>query len=99
MSQESPKRPIPGRLDLPSLTLGTLLCLGLLGLGAILGYSALRHKAFERTVIVKGLSEREYPADIAIWPIEVLAADHDLTDLHASLDERSNLVRRFLLEA
>lgn len=99
MSQESPQRHFFTRLDLPSLTLGTLLCLGLLGLGAILGYSALRHKAFERTVVVKGLSEREYPANIAIWPIELVAADHDLSTLHATLDERSNLVRRFLLES
>lgn len=99
MSQESSQRHFFARLDLPSLTLGTLLCLGLLGLGAILGYSALRHKAFERTVVVKGLSEREYPANIAIWPIELVTADHDLSTLHATLDERSNLVRRFLLES
>ncbi|HWK53351.1 MAG TPA: SIMPL domain-containing protein [Hyphomicrobiales bacterium] len=79
--------------------LGVLLCAGLLGLGAILGYSALRHKAFERTVMVKGLSEREYPADVVIWPIEFIAAENDLTEFYETLDSRTTLVREFLLGA
>ena len=99
MTQGSKLHRLLSRLDLPSLTLGTLLCCGLLGLGAILGYSALRHKAFERSVVVEGLSEREYPADIAIWPIEFTGADNDLTTLHATLDARSAVVRDFLLDA
>ena len=87
------------RIDISALATGALLCCGLLGLGAILGYSALRHKAFERSVVVKGLSEREYAADIAIWPIEFTVADNDLAALHAALDQRSDVVRDFLLEA
>jgi hypothetical protein len=79
--------------------MGALLCCGLLGLGAILGYSALRHKAFERSVVVKGLSEREYPANIAIWPIAFSVADDDLGALHNTLESRTAAVRDFLLSA
>ncbi|HAG94986.1 MAG TPA: hypothetical protein DCL78_12770, partial [Gammaproteobacteria bacterium] len=50
--------------------LGLFVCLGLLGLGYVLGGSAIKFKEYERTVTVKGLSEREYDADIVIWPIQ-----------------------------
>ena len=39
--------------------LGLFVCVGLLGLGYVLGSSAIQFKEYERTVTVKGLSERE----------------------------------------
>jgi hypothetical protein len=82
-----------------ALILGVLLCIGLLGLGAVLGASALRYREFERTVVVKGLSEREYPADVVIWPIEFTAADNDLAALYEQLEQKTVLVHDFLIAA
>jgi hypothetical protein len=79
--------------------LGVLLCIGLLGLGAVLGQSALRYREFERTVVVKGLSEREYPADVVIWPVEFTAADNDLAQLYEQLEQKTVLVHDFLIDA
>jgi hypothetical protein len=76
--------------------LGLLICLGLSALGWLLGSSAIRFKEYERTVSVKGLSEREQPADIAIWPIQFTRANNDLTLLYAQLEADANEIRAFL---
>ncbi|MEL7312757.1 MAG: SIMPL domain-containing protein [Pseudomonadota bacterium] len=78
--------------------LATGLVIGLIGLGALLRMAALEYKSFERTVNVKGLAEREYPADVVIWPIQFTAADNDLARLYATVDESTNRIRAFLME-
>lgn len=83
----------------PSLILGICLILGLATLGYLLGDAAIRFKEFERTVTVKGLSEREYPADVVIWPIQFTLASNDLTELYASIDSSSAKIREFLQQA
>jgi uncharacterized protein len=45
---------------------GVSVLLGLVGLGYLLGSAALDIKQLDRSVTVKGLSEREYAADIVI---------------------------------
>jgi hypothetical protein len=74
------------------------LCLfsGLALLGYLLGNSAIKYREFERTVTVKGLSERELPADIVIWPIQFVAADNDLGALYQSIDSTTQKIRQFL---
>jgi len=79
-----------------SLILGLCLVAGLALLGHLLGSSLIRFKAFERTVSVKGLSEREVPADIAIWPIQFTAADNDLTALYNRLEDDTRRILGFL---
>ncbi len=79
-----------------ALILGLGIMTGLLGMGVVLGNSALQYKAYERTVRVKGLSEREMPADIVIWPIKYVAADNDLTKLYQRMETSGAEVRRFL---
>ena len=74
------------------------LIIGLVGLGALLRSAALEYKAFERTVVVKGLAEREYPADVVIWPIQFTAADNDLVKLYATVEDSQNRIRAFLTE-
>ena len=76
--------------------IGIFICIGLIGLGYFLGTSALKFKSFERTVTVKGLSEREVPADIALWPITMTAAGNDLAALHAKLAKDTERVIVFL---
>jgi len=76
--------------------LGACLFFGLAALGYLLGDAAIRFKDYERTVTVKGLSEREFPADIVIWPIQFTVASNDLGDLYQELDGSTAKIRRFL---
>ncbi|MEQ8233767.1 MAG: SIMPL domain-containing protein, partial [Gammaproteobacteria bacterium] len=77
--------------------LGLTLAAGLVGGGFVLGQSALSYREYERTVTVKGLSEREFPADIVIWPIRFTAADNDLAALYGSLEADAAAIREFLV--
>lgn len=79
-----------------SAVLGGLLLLGLLGLGYLVAQSVMDIKQMERTVEVKGLSEREVPADVVIWPIAFSAADNDLSALYQTLQEKNATVIGFL---
>lgn len=80
-----------------ALVLGLFIFLGLTSLGYLLGNAALSYKSLERSVTVKGLSEREYPADIVIWPIQFTAADNQLQKLYQTLDSHTQKIRTFLL--
>lgn len=69
-----------------ALILGLSLIIGLGVLGNLLADAAIRVKEFDRTVTVKGLSEREYPADIVIWPVQFTEASNDLTGLYEAIE-------------
>jgi hypothetical protein len=79
-----------------SLVLGLSIAAGLGLLGHLVGDAALRVKGLERTVVVKGLSEREVPADTAIWPIRFQDAAGDLSALFDSVQGKNRKVRDFL---
>lgn len=79
--------------------LGLCLIIGLATLGYLLGNAALQYKAFERTVTVKGLSEREYPADVVIWPIQFTVASNNLSELYELIDAQSQTIRSFLIRS
>jgi len=70
--------------------------LGLVVLGAMLRSSVIKFKDYERTVSVKGLSERELPADIALWPIRFTSANNDLAALYAKLEGDAGAILAFL---
>ena len=76
--------------------LGICLVLGLAVLGYQLSTAALKIKEYERTVTVKGLSEREVNADIVIWPIRFIAADNDLAKLYKTMDANAAEITVFL---
>ncbi len=79
-----------------ALILGAFLFLGLSSLGYLLGSSAVKVKEYERTVTVKGLSEREYPADIVIWPIQFTVAENNLEQLYGLIDKSTERLKIFL---
>lgn len=78
--------------------LGLFLLSGLAALGYLLGDAAIEFKQYERSVTVKGLSEREYDADIVIWPIQFTAAGNDLQRLYDVMEQHTKKIRAFLLE-
>jgi hypothetical protein len=79
-----------------SLCLGIFIFLGLSSLGYLLGSSAIRFKQLERTVTVKGLSERQLSADTAIWPIQFSCATNDITGLYDNLSRDGDMILDFL---
>ena len=81
-----------------ALALGAFLCLGLALLGTQIYRGVTAVKSLERAVSVKGLSEREVPADVAIWPIKFSDVGNDLSALFASVGEKNALVTVFLKE-
>ena len=81
-----------------ALILGGALFLGLTLLGFQLGKALIDFKQFERSVTVKGLSERDYPADVVIWPIQFIEANNDLPELYRTVENNSSKVRDFLIQ-
>lgn len=81
-----------------ALLLGAGILLGLAALGYLLGTAVDRFKGYERTVTVKGLAEREVPADIVIWPIQFTATSNDLPSLYRDIAASSERIEKFLSE-
>ncbi len=73
-----------------------ILAAGIILGGVFIGWGFSRGKDADRFVTVKGISEREVVADLAIWPIRLVAADNDLTRAHAQLQSNIAQVRQFL---
>ncbi len=80
----------------PALILGALIGLGMIIAGWILGNSALKIKQYERIVSVKGLSEREVKADVAVWPIRFNAGSQDLAELYDTMQTNTQEIQNFL---
>ena len=75
---------------------GASILLGFIAMGWLLGNYAVRVKKFDRTVVVKGLSEREVKADVAIWPLTFQEASNDLNALFGSVQKKNALITEFL---
>jgi hypothetical protein len=79
-----------------SLLAAGLVAAGLTLAGLLVGLGFARGRADDRFVSVKGVSEREVQADLAIWPLRVLAADNDLAAANASLRTSMQRLLEFL---
>ncbi|MCW9078739.1 MAG: SIMPL domain-containing protein [Gammaproteobacteria bacterium] len=79
-----------------ALILGVFFSIGLLSFGYMLGNTAITYKEYERTVTVKGLSEREFEADIVIWPIQFTVASNNIEELYNSIESNTSKIRGFL---
>jgi hypothetical protein len=55
-------------------------------------------KAFDHSVEVKGLSEREVKADLAVWPINITLAGNDLNNLRSNIESQNKTVKEFFLK-
>ena len=73
-----------------------IVAVGIAVAGALVGNGFSRGRAADRYVTVKGVTEREVRADLAIWPMHVVAADNDLNVAHARLEKSIAGVKQFL---
>ncbi len=85
-----------GRRPLLSVLPAAFIALGLVGAGALIGAGIPRLRTADRTVSVKGVAEREARADLAIWPLRLVATDDDLAAANAQLARSAAEVRTFL---
>ncbi|MDD3044095.1 MAG: SIMPL domain-containing protein [Candidatus Delongbacteria bacterium] len=83
---------------LSALILGISIFLGLSMLGFLLSSAAVKFRMMERSVTVKGLAEREIPADIVIWPIQFITAENKLEELYNAIDRNNSSIKKFLTE-
>jgi hypothetical protein len=80
-----------------SIARSLILALGIALSGLLVGVGFTRGRTADRFVSVKGVSEREVRADVAIWPLNMVGADNDLTAAHAKLTRSIAGVKAFLV--
>ena len=73
-----------------------ILAAGLALAGFLTGVGVARVRSSERFVTVKGISEREARADLAIWPLRIAAASNDLAAAHGQLETSVTRIKQFL---
>src|SRR6056300_668309 len=55
-------------------------------------------KQYDRYVQVKGLSEKEVKADLAVWPINIVLTGNDLSTLKQQVEKQNSQVYRFFID-
>jgi hypothetical protein len=76
--------------------LGALLAIGMAVGGGQVARALYRVKAAERYVTVRGLSEREVAANLAMWPMSFGVAGDDLGQVQAALEAATSRIAAFL---
>jgi len=71
------------------------LSIGLVVAGYFVGNLQVNGKKYDRYVTVKGLSEREVAADLAVWPINIILTGNDLEELRGRIEEQNQTVSTF----
>lgn len=77
------------------LASAAIVALGLIAGGYLLGDGLTRAHIAERSVTVRGLSERDVTADLAVWTISYSATAPDLATAQASVDLNTAAIRTF----
>lgn len=73
-----------------------LLASGIAIAGLFVGFGVSRVRTSDRFVTVKGVSEREVRADVAIWPLQLVGADDQLAAAQTELARSIVNVKQFL---
>lgn len=74
----------------------TILAVAICVFGFFVQKSLLRFVDKERSVTVKGLSEREVPADKVIWPLVYKELGNDPSELYQRFEKKNSMVVAFL---
>ena len=72
------------------------LALGIVVAGYLIGEALVQARSSQRAVSVRGLAEREVPANLALWPIVFTVTSDELGDLQRKADDGVAKVRAFL---
>lgn len=82
--------------DSGRIVAAALIAIGIAVGGWFAGSALVRGRAADRIVTVKGVSEREVQADLALWPIQFVAAENDLALAQRRIGESAKQVTTFL---
>ena len=77
---------------------GLLIAIGIAVGGFFVGNGLLEARSSDRYVTVRGLAEREVPADLVVWPIVFTVTADDLATLQRRTDESAGKIRAFLAD-
>lgn len=84
--------------ETPDNTLPAIaLALGIVVAGYFIGEALIHTRSSERQVSVRGLAEREVPANLVLWPIVFSVTSNELVDLQQKADKGVATVRAFLV--
>lgn len=83
-------------MDKGKVFLGLCIFLGLTVLGSMLPKTAAELKSYDRIVSVKGLCEKEVPADKVIWPLSYKVVGDDINKVYSQINTRNTIIRNFL---
>lgn len=75
-----------------------ILAAGIAAAGWLIGNGFGNIRTAERYVTVKGVSEREAMADVAIWPLRIVATGDDLSQTQARIERDRKTILEFLEE-
>ncbi len=75
-----------------------VLAVGVALAGWWVGIGFAQGRAADRYFTVKGVAERDVEADLALWPMQFVVADNDLSRAQARMQETSRRVRDFLVQ-
>jgi hypothetical protein len=76
----------------------SIVALGLVAGGYLLGDGLLRAREADRSVTVRGLAEREVTADLATWTIAYSAKSQNLKSAQDDIDRDTDAIRAFFTE-
>lgn len=77
---------------------GLAVMVGLIFLGAMLPQAVKQFRSYERTVNVKGLCEKEVPADKVIWPLVFKVVGDNLNAVNNEIENKTAAIRQFLTD-
>lgn len=77
---------------------GLYVMVGLMALALMLPLCVIMLKNYERTVVVKGLCEREVQADKVIWPLSFKVVGNDISRIYAENADKCATIEAFLKE-
>lgn len=70
--------------------------LGLMVVGFMMPQAVKEFRSYERTVNVKGLCEREVPADKVIWPMSYNVVGDDIMRVYSEIETKNAVILKFL---
>lgn len=79
-----------------SMIIGLGFVIGLTIMALILSNGFISYKELDRTVVVKGLAQKEVKADLVIWPIKFIKASNNNSELYEELENDTKKILDFL---